>query len=454
MASIWSRIRGIAGVRKSNDPLGSEIQEAADAWGLSLAGVNVNSHSALTHVAVMACTAILSEDVAKLPLNVYRRTAKGGREVYRDHPLQKLLRRPNDWQTRFEFVEIMQAALVLRGNAYAVLVRDGLDRILQMVPVHPDQVMLWEAPDGEYFYLVTRRGMHEMAVLSSMPTMIPARDMFHLRWMGSWNSLLGLSRIQLMREAIGLSMSQEQMSARVAGSGARPGGILTTEGKLTPEVKDSIKLAWQAAQGGMKNSGRTALLEGGVKWQALGMTLVDAEFMASRQFSLEDIGRGFRVPKYKLGIGGDTAGPSLVQQDQDYLNNVLSAYCERWVAKLEREFDVDGDEITVAFDYAHFLKADITTRLNALRVGVLSMVYTPNEARAAEGLAPIDGGDTLYQPTNVTPIGWEAASGASDEKPSGPGSDTTGAPASGGDGDPAGPAENDFQDQIKGITDE
>lgn len=435
--SLFSRIAaGIGAFRSGStgDALGSEIAAAVDGWGLSLSGINVNSTTALTHVAVMICTAILAEDVAKLPVTVYRRTAAGGKEVWRDHPLAVLLARPNDWQTRFEFVEMMQAALVLRGNAYAVKLRDGRGRVMQLVPVSPDQVSLYEAPDGSVFYWVTRLGLHEMAVLSALPPMIAADDMLHLRWMAGRNSLMGLSRVQLMREAIGLGMSQEQMSARVAGSGARPGGILTTENKLGKEAREQLLAAWQAAQGGMRNSGKTAVLEQGLKWQALGMTMVDAEFMAGRQFSLEDIARGFRVPKYKVGIG-DSNGPSLVQQDQDYLNNVLSSYCERWSARLERDFDIDGVETFVAFDYSHFLKADITSRLNALRVGVISMVYTPNEARASEGLPAVEGGDTLYQPTNMAPIGWTPP--ASGESPAGPGSDQTGAPAGGGDGDPA-----------------
>jgi HK97 family phage portal protein len=439
--SVWSRIRGAFGAQKDVAPVGAELWDAFEGWGLSLAGVNVNSYSALTHVAVMACTAILSEDVAKLPVTVYRKTKGGGREPFPGHPLSKLLLRPNAWQTRFEFIEMMQAALVLRGNAYAVMLRDERGAVQQMVPVHPDQVTIYEAPDGQWFYFITRRGLHEMAVLRDEPLMIHSDNVFHLRWMASWNSLLGLSRIQLMREAIGLSMSQEQMSSRVAGSGARPSGILTTENKLGKEARENLALAWQQAQGGMRNAGKTAVLEQGLKWQAMGMTLVDAEFMASRQFSLEDICRGFRVPKYKLGIGADGPGSSLVQQDQDYLNNVLSSYCERWVAKLEREFGIDGAEFFVDFDYSHFLKADITSRLNALRTGVLSMIYTPNEAREAENLGPIDGGDTLYQPTNVTPIGWVAP--VSGLKPTGPGSDVTGAPATGGDGDPAGPPGSD-----------
>lgn len=434
-------MRGLFGLfRGQKSSPDAALADAADAFlrdldtsGISLAGVNVTSHTALQHIAVMACTSILSEDVAKLPVAVYRRKKGGGKQLLEAHPLTKLLRRPNDWQTRFEFIEVMQAALVLRGNAYAVMVRDGKANVLQLVPIHPDRVALWEAPDGSWFYYLTRQGLHELAVLRDLPMMIPAEDMFHLRWMAGSNTLLGLSRIGLMREAVGLSMSQERMASSVAGSGARPGGVLQTDKKLSTEVIDRLKNAWQKSQGGLKNAGSTAILEEGLKWQAMGMTLVDAEFMASRAFSLEDIARGFRVPRYKLGIGADTAGPSLVQQDQDYLNNVLSAFCERWVAKLEREFDIDGAETFVEFDYAHFLKADITTRLNALRTGVVSMIYTPNEAREAEGLAPHPNGDTLYQPTNVAPIGWTPP--ASGDKPAGPGSDQTGKPAAGGDGD-------------------
>lgn len=399
-------------------------------------GINVGQITALQASACAACVSILSEDVAKLPVHVYRGRSDGGQEIVKDHPVERLLQKPNIDQDRFEFVETMQMALLLRGNAYAVILRDGRGRPTGMVPVNPDNVALWESPGGMLFYRVTRIGYRERWMLRDFPDLIPAEDVFHLRWM-SQDRVAGLSRISLARESLGLSLAQEQHAARLAGNGARPGGVLQTDKKLTKEVLDRLKSQWQESYGGWARTGKTAVLEEGLKWQALTMNSVDMEFLASRRFQVEEIARLFHVPPHKLGIAatGGT-GPSMAAINQDYMNNVVSSYVERWETKIDDVFSLRDEGLFLEFDVNRFLRADIQTRLNALRTGVVGMIYTPNEARRSEGLADVEHGNTLYQPTNVAPIGFTPTAGGGGGD-SGPGSDVTGEPAPGGDGDPA-----------------
>ena len=401
----------------------------------SSTGLAVNQHTSLRVTTALACTQVLSEDVAKLPVHLYK-LVNGARKIVEDNPLERLLRHPNDWQTRFEFIEMLMCSLVLRGNAYAVIVRDHRGIPLYMVPINPDRVWIFEAPDGQVFYQVARRGMHEIAKLASLPLMIAAEDMLHVRWMAQESSLWGIGRVQQAAEAFGLSLAQQELAARLAGNNANLGGTLQTDKKLSQEAYDRVKTNWQKNYGGLHNAGKTAILEEGLKWQPLGMTSVDAEFLNSRKFSVEEIARIFRVPLYKIGVeSARVTGTSLVQLDQEYLNSTLSSYCERISLKLEQTFGI-GDDMFIGFDYSDFLKADIMTRLTAKRIGVVGMIYTPNEARAGEGLAPVDGGDTLYQPTNVAPIGFDPSAQGVEQQP-GPGSDTSGEPAPGGMGDPA-----------------
>ena len=429
---LWSRIAGA--VRgKSSDAVGSELRDAWNEWGTTDSGVQVNSWTAMYHGPVMAAVSILSEDVAKIPWGVYRRLANGGKEPLKEHYLYGLLKQPNNWQTALEFKEMMQSGLVLRGNAYAVIVRDWRGIPQYMVPVHPDRVTLYEAPGGEWFFLVTRNGLHEMAVLREMPIMVPAEDMLHIRWLPQWNSLLGGSRITMARQPIGLSMSLEEHHARFAGQGARPSGFLSSDHKLAKDVRDNLAAEWQKMKGGPRNSGATAVLEQGLKWESLSMTMVDAEFMASREFQLREVARVFGIPPYKLGIMGADSGPSMVQQGQEYLNGPISGYCERWKLKLEKTFDLDGDENFIEWNYDHFIKADIQTRFTAYRMAIGSPWMSVNEARKAEGLPDAANGDEVLQPTNNAPLGWtppdKGAGGTH-------GSDQTGTPAPGGDGSP------------------
>jgi HK97 family phage portal protein len=402
------------------------------ASSVSSGGMAVTQVSALQVATVLSCVSIRSEDVAKLPVHVYRQRGDGGRIIVKDHPVEMLLQRPNSYQSRFEFMEQMMVALMLRGNAYAVILRDGRGRPTSLVPISPDRVWIYEAPGGEVFYQVARRGLHEMAVLANEPLMIPSEDIFHLRWMSLENSLYGASRIGLAREAIGLALSQQELAGRLSANGTNLGGVLSTDQKLSKEAADRLAKAWKERKQGLKNAGDTAVLEMGLKWQPMGMTARDAEMIAARQLSVQEIARLFRMPMHKLGVVEGGAGASMEQLDQDYLNSVVSSDLGRWESKIEHTFGLAEEGLFIEFDVSGFLRASQQTRFTAYRTAIIGMFMTPNEARRAEGWADVEGGDQLYQPTNVAPLGFEP--GGSE---TGPGSDVTGAAAAGGAGDGA-----------------
>lgn len=398
----------------------------------SAGGMAVTQVTALKVSAVLACVSIRSEDVAKLPVHVYRKTPDGGKKIVADHPIERVLRRPNAYQSRFEFMEQMQVSYLLRGNAYAVILRDPRGNAQSLIPVNPDRVWIFEAPGGQVFYQVARRGLHETAVLANEPLMIPAEDMLHLRWIAIDNSLYGASRIGLSRDAIGLSLSQQELAGRLSANNTNLGGVLTTDQKLTKEAAERLKKSWKERNQGLRNAGDTAVLEQGLKWQPLGMSARDAEVIASRAHQVEEIARLFRMPMHKLGVPGKSVSASIEQLDQDYMNNVVSADLMRWEAKFDQHFGLAEQDVFVEFDVAGFLRASIMTRYQAYRTGIVGMFITPNEARRAEGLPDHPEGDTLYQPTNVAPIGFEPTGNET-----GPGSDVTGQAAPGGRGDPA-----------------
>lgn len=430
---FWSKIAEFARTRSGENSADADrLFGEWSSWGASHSGIDVNSVSAMRHVVVMACVAILSEDVAKIPLGIFRRLPNGGKEPARDHYLHALLRKPNEWQSAFEFKEMLQASLVLRGNGYAVAVRNGRGQPIRLVPVHPDRVGLYEAPDGSWFYWVTRNGLHELAMLRDVPLMVPSEDMLHLRWLPQWNSLLGSSRLSMVRESIGLSIGLEEHQARFVGQGARTGGVLSTESKLGKEARDMLREEWQKTKGGPRNSGATAVLEQGLKWQPLGLTMVDSQFIESRNFQIRDIARAFDVPPYKLAIEGENEGPAMVQMGQQYLNGPISSYCERWKVKAELFFELDGEDLFLDWDYGAFVKADLLSRFTAYRQGVGGPWMSVNEARRAEGLSNVPNGEDVLQATNMAPLGWIPP----DKSEGGQGSDQTGKPAQGGDGDP------------------
>jgi HK97 family phage portal protein len=443
---IWSRLWN-AVRNKDVGPVGSELFGVLDGWGRSTSGIPVNTFSAMQHVAVMACVMILAEDIAKLPVGLFRRLPNGGKEPVQDHYLSRLFMEPNDWQTRVEYMQEIMGHLLLRSNAYSVILRDDRGKPTELVPIHPNRVTLFEAPGGEYFFAVSRQGLHEMAKLRGRPILEPQEDIFHLRWMSTTHSLLGTSRIGMMAESIGLSIAQLQHMGKVMSQGARPSGVLSSDKIIPEEVGKRIKTAWQQAYGASgSEAGGTAILELGLNWQQLSMSLADAQFLEVWKFMLEDIARGFRIPRHKLGLPVEGAATGLVQYEQAYVNDCIATWCDLLVPRLEKlgrepgepGINVNGREFFVEFDYEHLLKPDIKTRLEAKRSGVTAMIYTPDEARRAEGLPDLpDGlGAKMYRPANLVPIDTPVpVPGAG-----GVGSDTTGKPAPGGAGDESGAA--------------
>jgi HK97 family phage portal protein len=423
----------------------TDSDKTPDAWyrryggGMrSSSGIVVTRAAALQASVVLGAVTIIAEDVAKLPIHVYRLGPAGEKIIAADHPLERLLRRPNRYQSRFEFWEMMVAALILRGNAYAVILRDRRGHPLGLIACNPDDVSVLPSPAGEIFYSVARRDQHMMTVLAGLPQLIHSDDILHIRWLSD-DGIRGLNRLGLAKEIIGLALAQQRQAGLFAKRGARPSGWLEMPAgaaELSDEAYRRMQIDWDDEQAGLENVGRTPILEQGVKFHPELLKSVDMEFLASRKHQQDEIARVLRIPPHKLGLADGKV--DIVKADQDYLNSVVSSYCERIECKLNDTFDLDEEGLFVEFEVDRFLRADIGTRYTSYRTGILGMYLTPNEVRRKEGLPAVDHGDTLYQPTNVAPIGFQPKGNET-----GPGSDVTGAPGAGGDGDPAAVPEED-----------
>lgn len=402
-------------------------------WALggsrSSTGIVISPRKALQDIIVMACVTIRAQDLAKLPVHVYRETKGGQRDIIKEHPLERILRKPNPWQTRFEFLEQLGVHYLLKGNAYAVLPRDGRGRATMAAPI---ESMEPYTSGLDLFYRPMTTNEHEREIVKAFNDLIPAGDVLHLRW-ASLDGISGLSRVGLAREAIGLDLAMEKGQANVFAKGAQVPGILSTEHKLGDESFKRLKSQWAKYEGTAgERSGGTPLLEEGLKYEKIAMTMVEAQTVEARRAQFEQIATAFDVPLHRLGIMPEGGATAVLQAHQMYLNNTLSSDAERWEAKLNDAFGLDGESEYVEFDLEYFNRADTKTRLEAVRIGVVGVVYTINEARAKLGLPPVPDGDTLLQPTNVAPFPYEPP-----EPSTGVGSDQSGEPAAGGDGDPA-----------------
>lgn len=376
-------------------------------------GAIISQATAITVPAVYACVSVRSEDVARCAPRLYRPLGDGSREEVKDHPVARLFRRPNKLQTWFEFCEQMHTGLLLRGNAYAVILRDRRGRPEQLIPVNPDAVMVLEAADGQIFYNVNRVGLYQIAVLRDFPQSIPSEDIFHLRGI-AFNGTVGLNRLGVARDAVGVAMGLMQQAARWMNNGARPSGVLQTDKSLTQQAADRLKASWNSLFTGIQNVGSVAVLEEGLKWTPMSLTSVDLQFIEQRKLSVLDVCQFFRTPPHKIGVTDHNSKMNQSQADQDYYNSVVAPDLERWEQKFVRTFDLDEEDLIVDFDESPLLRTDIMTRINIGRLAVMSGLMSPNEWRMTEHLAPVEGGDKVLAPVNLAALGSDMTGTAPD----------------------------------------
>jgi HK97 family phage portal protein len=382
----------------------------------SASGLLISQGTAMAVGAVYACVTIRSQDVARCTPRLFRRDKATGKRVEvkpDEHPVASFFRRPNAYQTWFEFAEQMTAAKLLRGNAYAVMRFDSRGRLRDMIIVNPDAVLMLESFEGLIFYNVNRIGLWQTAMLRDFPSSIAAEDMFHLRDL-TFNSLVALSTIGMARDAIGVAMGLEQQAARLMQNGSRPSVILQAKNRITPEAAMRLKQQWRDLTAGIQNTGQTAVLEEGIEAKPMQITSVDNEFMAQRNFQVQDVCRFYRVPPFKLGLV-ELRGLNIDQINQDYVNNTVMPDLHRWEQKLVQAFDLDSQDLEVSFDETVLLRADITTRYTAARIALGGGAFvTVNEVRAGEGLPDVPGGDVVTRPVNMATLGSDVTGTAPD----------------------------------------
>ena len=385
----------------------------------SSTGLAVSQATAMGNAAVYACVKRRSEDVARCTPRLFRRDSTGKRVKVEasEHPVAAFFRRPNDYQTWFEFAEQVQVEKLLRGNGYAAIRRDGRGRLRDMIPINSDAVLVMEGYEGGIFYNVSRIGLWQLAMLREFPPQLAAEDMFHLRDF-SFNALVAASTIGLARDSIGVAMGLEQQSARLMANGARPSVVLQAKKRLDDVAAARLKQSWGDLFRGIVNTGQTAVLEEGIEAKVLQLTSVDMEFMAQRNFQVVDICRFFGVPPFKLGIT-ELRGINIDQINQDYVNNTIMPDLHRWEQKLAQVFDLDDQGIEVSLDETVLLRADVTTRYTAARIALGGAAFVSvNEVRAGEGLPDADpdatGADAITRPVNVATLGSDITGTAPD----------------------------------------
>lgn len=368
-------------------------------------GSKVSEDSAMRVSAVNACIRVLAEDIGSLPLHIYRRLPGGGKERATDHKYYNLFRRaPNPQTTAMEWKEGAMANLALRGNHYSFKNRVRGNLIKELDPIHPDRVEVGVKSGGDRIYRVTPiNGMINGRKVVS-PREYTDEEIFHIPGL-SFDGLVGRSVLADARESMGLALSTEQHGALLFGRGARPSGVLEHPSNLSGEAATRLRDSWDKNYGGIDNSGKTIVLEEGMKWNAITMDSDDAQFLETRKFQVVDIARFFRVPPHMIGELERATFSNIEQQSQEFLTHTLRPWLVRIEERINRDFLDNSEEYFAEFMVESLLRGDLKARYEAYQVGITNGILNPNEVRDKENLNPREGGEKYLTPMNMTSNG-------------------------------------------------
>jgi HK97 family phage portal protein len=382
---------------------GVQYRPDSDLWYQHLGyqtatGLRVSPESALRVAAVYACVRVIAETISSLPLIIYKSLPNGGRERATDHPAYKLLHdTPNEWQTSYEFWEMMQAHLELRGNAFARKVAGMDSAIEQLIPLHPDRVSVFRLPNGRLQYQVRYFYTAKVETYAQ-------EEIFHLRGLSS-DGLVGLSTIGVGAEAIGVGLAAQEFAARFFQNDSTPSGVLTHPKVLTDTSHERIKKSWREQNSGM-NQHSIKVLEEGMTYANIGLTNKDSQLLEARQFSRGDIASLFRVPPHKIGDLSRATFSNIEQQNIEFATDAIRPRLVRTEKRIESDilepFGL-GPLYFCEFLMDALMRGDLKSRYEAYSTGINAGFLVRNEARAKENLNPIDGLDEPLAPLNLGP---------------------------------------------------
>ena len=366
-------------------------------FGSSSAGKRVNERSAMQMTAVYSCVRILSEAIASLPLHVYKTSDEGSKEKAVEHPLYFLLHdEPNPEMTSFIFRETLMTHLLLYGNAYAQVIRNGKGEVIALYPLMPNRMNVDRDDKGQLYY-------EYMMTDTDAPTMkgttvkLSPYEVLHVPGLG-FDGLLGYSPIAMAKNAIGLAIATEEYGSKFFANGANPSGVLEHPGVLKDPSK--IRDSWTQTFGGSGNANKVAVLEEGMHYTPISISPEQAQFLETRKFQINEIARIFRVPPHMLGDLERSTFSNIEQQSLEFVKYTLEPWITRFEQSMARALlrPEEKRKYFIRFNVDGLLRGDYKSRMEGYAVARQNGWMSTNDIRELENMDRIseeEGGD-LY----------------------------------------------------------
>ena len=357
-------------------------------FGSTSSGKVVNERTAIQTTAVYACVRVLSEAIAALPLQTYRYTSNG-KEKAVDHNLYHLLHNePNPEMTSFVFRETLMGHLLLWGNAYAQIIRDGRGKVIALYPLMPDKMTVDRNEKGDLIYIYLKDGMNYV---------LKSEEVLHIPGLG-FDGLVGYSPIAMAKNAIGMAIATEEYGAKFFSNGANPGGVLEHPGVVKDPAR--IRESWNSVYQGTGNAHKVAVLEEGMKFQSIGIPPEQAQFLETRKFQINEIARIYRVPPHMIGDLEKSSFSNIEQQSLEFVMYTLDPWVVRWEQAIIRSLisPTEKKEYFVKFNVNGLLRGDYQSRMSGYAVGRQNGWLSADDIRELEDMnkLPIGSGGDKY----------------------------------------------------------
>jgi HK97 family phage portal protein len=365
-------------------------------FGRSNAGKRVTDKTALQHIVVYACVRVLSEAIAQLPLHVYKYT-ENGKERVPKHPLYFLLHdQPNPEMTSFVFRETLMSHLLIYGNAFAQIIRNGRGEVLGLYPLMPDRVKVDRDEQNRLIYIYSRYDEANPNVRQMGDIILGAEDVLHVPGLG-FDGLVGYSPIAMAKNALGISLACEEYGASFFANGASPSGVLEHPGVIKNPEK--VRNAWRQAYGS-GNSHKVAVIEEGMKYTPISIPNNEAQFLETRKFQLEEIARLYRVPLHLIGDLEHATFSNIEQQSLEFVKYTLDPWIVRWEQSMQKALLSDSEKGTyfIKFNVEGLLRGDYASRMQGYATARQNGWMNANDIRELEDMnqIPDELGGNLY----------------------------------------------------------
>lgn len=374
--------------------------------GGSPAGKMVNERSAMQMTAVYACVRILSEAIAGLPLHLYQYNEDGSKSKAMEHPLYHLLHdEPNPEMTSFVFRETMMTHLLLWGNAYSQIIRNGKGEIMALYPLMPNRMEVDRDKKGRLYYRYTTVP-EDAKTMDGNTVVLDPSNVLHIPGLG-FDGLVGYSPIAMAKNAIGLAIATEEYGSKFFANGAAPSGVLEHPGILKDPSK--VRESWNAAFGGSSNAHKVAVLEEGLKYTPISISPEQAQFLETRKFQIDEIARIFRVPPHMVGDLEKSSFSNIEQQSLEFVKYTLDPWVIRWEQSLQRALLSVEEKKTFFFKFnvEGLLRGDYQSRMQGYATARQNGWMSANDIRELENMDRIpaeEGGDLYLVNGNMIPI--------------------------------------------------